>query len=298
MPGSGYSVGHNLSMFLASFCVMNPSASKRRFPRFRRQFTLRTLFLLVGGVAAGLGAWHIWTDPYRREREAITAIEELGGLCIAEKAEGWITYVDRDAKNIVYVDTWHAESADDVLLHLARLPRLRTVRVRRSFDSRILATMMSRDRLTQLNLDGTNITDSDMANVGELVSLSVLNVSRTKITDLGTAYLSGLSDLLVFEAADTRIGDDGLAVIARCPSLDSLDVSRTLVTDEGLRHLAACRYLSRVTLNGTRITDAAVVWLSNCGGLIDLSIRDTTLSLSAVQKLRATLPQCRIDWTE
>ena len=56
-------------------------------PKPRRrwfQFSLRTLLIAVTLVAGLLAAWRAYTEPYRRQRETMKLIEELGGMYTAE----------------------------------------------------------------------------------------------------------------------------------------------------------------------------------------------------------------------
>ena len=43
------------------------------------QFSLRTLLIVVTLVAGLLVAWRVYVEPYRRQRETMKLIEELGG---------------------------------------------------------------------------------------------------------------------------------------------------------------------------------------------------------------------------
>ena len=45
------------------------------------QFSLRTLLIVVTLVAGLLGAWRAYVEPYRRQRETMALIKELGGRC-------------------------------------------------------------------------------------------------------------------------------------------------------------------------------------------------------------------------
>ena len=57
-----------------------PPKSRRRW----FQFSLRTLLIAVTLVACLLMAWRVYVEPYRRQRETMALIKELGGSYKAE----------------------------------------------------------------------------------------------------------------------------------------------------------------------------------------------------------------------
>ncbi len=55
------------------------------------QFSLRTLVIVVTLVAVLLMTWRVYAEPYRRQREVMMLIEELGGKYTAETDQpAWI----------------------------------------------------------------------------------------------------------------------------------------------------------------------------------------------------------------
>src|SRR6476661_1008326 len=103
-----------------------PSPQANR-PRRWFQFSLRTLLILVA-VGAGLAFGYVKTiEPYRLQREAMAVITKLGGTYKTEDATGSVRYLDKNSQDVVVVDLADCDKPDEYLLHLARLPRLRTL---------------------------------------------------------------------------------------------------------------------------------------------------------------------------
>ncbi len=51
------------------------------------QFSLRTLLIVVTLVAGLLVAWRAYVEPYRRQRETMKLVEELGGRYTLEPVD-------------------------------------------------------------------------------------------------------------------------------------------------------------------------------------------------------------------
>jgi len=126
------------------------------------------------------------------------------------------------------------------------------------------------DRAVQVDLDGSQVTDDDLVQIGGLASLEVLDLNRTKVTDAGIARLNGLS------------------------GLKWLRLYRTHVTDAGLAHLTGLKNLERLNLLGTQVTDAGLVHLSGLAKLETVDLNDTQVSSDGIRFLKRALPQCHV----
>jgi hypothetical protein len=91
--------------------------------------------------------------------------------------------------------------------------------------------------VVEVSLNGTKVTDADLAHLKSLTKLEALDLSSTAITDAGLANLEGLADLDTLYLDGTRVTDAGLAHLRGLSKLQSLRVPRTGVTDAGVREL-------------------------------------------------------------
>src|SRR6266536_3227769 len=81
---------------------------------------------------------------------------------------------------------------------------------------------------------GTSITDTAIAALKDVSSLTDLNLAGTKVTDAGLAAIEGLSYLTRLHLELTSITDDGLAHLKKLTNLCYLNLYGTAVTDAGL----------------------------------------------------------------
>lgn len=88
--------------------------------------------------------------------------------------------------------------------------------------------------LDGLRLDGTKISDADLAHLADCKALKSLNVSNTSITDAGLAHINKLNSLESLNLDSTYITDDGLMLLKDLPNLRKIRVMRTGVTNAGL----------------------------------------------------------------
>ena len=97
------------------------------------------------------------------------------------------------------------------------------------------------NRLRELQLDDTTVTDAGLAPLENLKHLEVLHLRRTRIGNAGLAHLKGLTGMKTLMGRYTLVDDDGLAILAGLPNLDTLELSELQVTDAGLADLAGLK---------------------------------------------------------
>jgi Leucine-rich repeat (LRR) protein len=162
------------------------------------------------------------------------------------------------------------------------------------------------------------IQDADLHAIGGLRSLQKLELVGSQITSSGLANLKRLPNLYILHLANTPITDEGLVHLTQFPNLGILSLDQTAITDEGLRHVGTLPHLERLYLDGTKITDKGLEYLSAAEGLIELScvgtpitdagiqhlyglkklevlkVYNTSVTREALEKLHTVLPQCMI----
>src|SRR5437016_5482314 len=124
------------------------------------QFSLRALLILVAAVAGLVFACVKGTEPYRRQRETMALIANLGGTYRTEPATGWMRHITNHSQDIVFVDLAGSDNVDVYLPPLTHLPKLRTLVVGGDqFSDPKLAALKQLATLRGLVLDSTMVTD-------------------------------------------------------------------------------------------------------------------------------------------
>ena len=133
------------------------------------QFTLRTLLIAVTLVAGLLVAFRVFVEPYRRQREVMKLIEELGGMYATEPGgPKWIRdwFGTDNFQNITLVDVADSDDPDEYLGQVVSLPCLET-----------------------LVVGGLTFTDEHLSRLERLVTLSGLVLDSTDVSDDGIGAL-------------------------------------------------------------------------------------------------------------
>jgi hypothetical protein len=127
-------------------------------------------------------------------------------------------------------------------------------------------------QLEDLRLVGTAISDGDIGHITQSSGLRRLNLDATAVSDAALVHLKELARLECLSLNDTKIGDTGLCHLRELRNLKWLSLINTVVGDAGLDHLTGLKNLESLSLVGTKVT------------------------ASGVQKMRARLPDCTIDF--
>ena len=84
--------------------------------------------------------------------------------------------------------------------------------------------------LRWLDLAGTAVTDSGLAQLAATPNLTRLHLERTRVTDNGLTHLAALNDLEYLDLYGTEITDSGLEELQKLPKLKQLYLWQTRVT--------------------------------------------------------------------
>ena len=151
---------------------------------------------------------------------------------------------------------------------------------------------------------GANLADIDIQDSG-LVFLEALPQLKTltlrhgyKVTPAGLDHLKGLKQLETLDVWDLKKGvnDKSLAtLVAMLPQLKNLDIGGCPVTDAGLTCLAELKGLESLVLTYTNVTDAGIEQIVKLKTLKKLAVNITKITPAGVEKLKAALPQCKIN---
>ncbi len=122
-----------------------------------------------------------------------------------------------------------------------------------------------------LGLQGTNVTDSTIAPLKQVMSLVELNLARTKVTDAGLENIGSLPYLQRLHLELTGVTDAGLEKLKGLARLVYLNLYGTAVTDAGLEHLKGMKHLRNLYLFESKVTAKGVAELKKALPGLDIS---------------------------
>ena len=190
--------------------------------RFRLQFSLRSLLIILLLVSIGMSWIGVKMHHARGQRRAVEAISELGG---------WVQYHWQIAgKTEPPGPGW----------------------LRELFGVDLFANV------AQVSLKETAATDADLEHLDDLPHLAILDLADTQITDAGLEHLGRLNALAVLHLSGTGITDAGLEDVRDLSNLQELMLIETHVTDAGMEHLTGLVNLQVLGLLGTNVTREGV----------------------------------------
>jgi Leucine-rich repeat (LRR) protein len=182
------------------------------------QFRLRTLLIFVTLFAIPCSWVAVKKEQKRREREAATEIEKLGGKVAWSRPWG-----PRSSQRLLGDDLFGSvtivvldgtQVTDAGLEHLKGLGQLR-----------------------QLEFRSTQVTDAGLEHLQGLKQLQWLALDETKVTDAGLEHLQGLGQLRELQLNGTQVTDAGLEHLKGLGQLQTLRLTGTHVTDAGVGKL-------------------------------------------------------------
>jgi hypothetical protein len=142
-------------------------------------------------------------------------------------------------------------------------------------------------RVTEVNLRGTWVSDTDLRRLNELPDLTVLDLSLTHITDQGMQEIKGLpnvTDLNLYFAE--YVTDEGLSAIKDWKKLRRLNLRGTKIGDTALEHISGIKALESLNVSATLMTDVGLERLTMLPNLRELSMGGNELGDAGLQALR------------
>jgi len=200
---------------------------------------------------------------------------------------------------------------DDALGPLARLPKLKWLRLESPLITDAGLAQLRVPQLVDLHLALPAVTDAGLGQLQWPAQLGSLYLNLPAVTDQGLCSIPQLANLqaihlempvgdagIVHLAAggkleritisQPRYGDAGLAAIAKNPAWHThVDLKGSAVTDAGMRHLASLLFVEYVDLTGTRITDAGLAELGVVATLKQLTLAKTQVTGTGLVQLDA-----------
>ncbi len=182
--------------------------------RWRFQYSLRSLLLLVTVCAVACSWLAVTVQNGERQKRAAEAIRGAGGWVQDEPM--WLEeFLPEDSVvEVTRVRLHEAQDIDAMLMHLQGLTQLQW-----------------------LWLDNPKVTDAGLVHLRALCQLRHLDLANTQVTDAGLVHLEGLRQLEWLWLVNTKVSDAGLVHLRGLSRLRWLDLCNTRVTPEGAKRL-------------------------------------------------------------
>jgi Leucine-rich repeat (LRR) protein len=154
-------------------------------------------------------------------------------------------------------------------------------------DAGGIVTRDGQGRITAIDLRGSWVTDSDLAELARLPDLQRLNLSLTRIGDHGMQQLKNAPAIVDLDVSfDEWITDSGLAAIKGWRHLKRLNLRGTKITDMTVQYLSAVTSIEWLDIAYTQLTDVGLDPLTALVNLKELSIGGNKLTDAGLQPLR------------
>jgi len=98
------------------------------------------------------------------------------------------------------------------------------------------------------------------------------------------------------DLALTDITDSGLSNLKDLSKLQKLIFCQCDISDAAMVHLKELTNLHHLNLESTNITDVGLVNIKGLTYLKHLNVRGTKVTKAGIEKLQASIPNCKIEW--
>ena len=293
--------------------------------RWRFQFSIRSLLVLVVVVAVPCSWTAIETKKAREQKEAVQHARKLAGRVrydyMSEFEYGYQQFANplsgsdlpgaawlgdllgpdffATVVGLEFSDCWSLTDVD--LEHLKGLTQLRTLNLHGTqVTDAGLERLKGLTQLQELYLDGTQVTDAGLERLKGLTQLQELYLDGTKVTGVGLEYLKGLAQLKTLGLYGAPVTDAGLQHLKGLGQLQALGLSGRQVTDAGLEHLKGLSRLQTLGLWNTKVTDKGLKHLKGLTQLRELDLWDTEVTDTGLEHLKGLtqLQRLNLDGTQ
>lgn len=142
-------------------------------------------------------------------------------------------------------------------------------------------------RLKRLNLQGTRITDVGLAALSDLHEIESLSVERTAVTDEGLRHLSHMYQLSTLYLGGSAIEGRGLVHLQHLPKLNYLSFQYSALKDADVAHLIKLQHLTTLGLDDTQVTSECLPLLARCTSLRELWLNNAPIGDEALKDLKS-----------
>jgi len=262
------------------------------FAKRDHRFSIRSMLVAMGTVSLVLGALSQSIVISQRQREAMGAIELLGGKCA--NAHGmkpqfvWAPTVllDLGMTTVCHVSLANTAATDSDLSHLYSFRHLISLDISNCpITDKGLEHLQSHVRLERLIIDGTDVTVE-----------GVDDLFRSQNRPLADALAAlGVKFKARPDGTVTSIATENWKIVRpvllrpELAVLNSLDLSQSGITDDDLAQLSHLSQLRELNVMGTKVSDAGLRHLKSLKSLQRLQVRDTAISYAGVKHLLVNL---------
>jgi Leucine Rich Repeat (LRR) protein len=270
---------------------MKPTSPTTSFIRWR-QFSLRTLLIVVTLASLPLAAYVWLRSAAQRQARAVAELRQMGATVqysfepAPAAAPGAKAPAAKTPPPETAFQRWARRNLGSDFAH--HVDSIAMGRPGRTGDPQQWRDFFQHARelrgVKVLQMHGATIGDDDLARLPFLETLERLVVDRTLATDAAMLPLSRATQLRTLELTDTPVGDRALEAID-APRLQELVLRRTMISNRGLAPLADMPELSRLSLSSVRVTGSGVVAIGPKPKLTHLELVDMPLDDQAVRGL-------------
>ena len=141
-------------------------------------------------------------------------------------------------------------------------------------------------RLKGIDLDGSEVTDNGLAQLGAMPELQYLSAGNGFITGTCLRHLLGCKKLWGLRLGGAEVNNESLRYLQNFPCLTHLGVMNMNLSLSGLEHVSKCRGISSLDIDyNYQIDDKALPLLLKFPKLRTLSVKETKISLAALESL-------------
>jgi len=288
-----------------SEAMTSPAKPRRRWFRF----SLRGLLLLVAMMSIPLGWIGCRLERAKEQESALRDIGPWAGLTYV--VPDWLpdsfrtpTVFGANFFDVTELDLIGNRTTNDQLISLARLPKLRSLRL----DSRLVTDdgIMQLSRLKELrslSITAPQVTDAGLLALGRLKNLENLRLDGDtyQVTIVAVERLRQdlpqceiIRDPPRLQLESKSITDAELANIPGIGNVESLLLITPEITDSGVQVLTQLDKLRGLCLESPKLTDDCLLFLEQLNNLKWLELRRTQVTNAGLLRLRSALPKCRI----
>ena len=283
-----------LLVLLIAFC----EKWYRGMGRSIAQFRLSGLLCFAAILALGLGGWR--ATKARQERVDREAVKETVQRTIAagmrdgkstlslngKQLSHQVWKVLEECRNVTELDLSCTNIGDRELPFLRKHEKLaQLLLVESQVTDNGLGQLGPLQNLRRLDLSRTQVSDRGLAHLAKLPNLESLILHNTSVTGSGFEHLVGLPKLKTLSLIGNNVSLIGLDHLTNMPQLRGLDLLSTNITDADLAFLGTLPDLERLFLDNTQVTDTGLQHLEGLANLKRLGLSDTRISDAGLPSL-------------
>ena len=237
-----------------------------------------------------------------KEMRGVTHLD----LYYAEQIGDGVLSVVKNWRNLRRINVRGTTVTDAGVAHLVGHPSLESIDVGFSlFTDNGFEHLAAIPNLKEIAVGGNKVTDVGLNSLRLMPNLVAVDLSGSQrtdsglwaatITDRGLETLAVLTRLERLNLRNSKISDVGFAKLSSLPLRD-LNLAETQLSATGLAALPALSKLERLSLwKCKRVEDDAIESIAGLKQLRWLDVKGTKLTAAGIARLRASLPQCRVE---